>query len=144
MIQLKIHFDSEVNKGLYQDFCEYLFDQINGTLSDLINDKKLNVRERLIVESSVINWTTKVEKINLRYYVENCLEMVNVKGDYIIRVRRDLRVRNSRSSVYTLIKLLEYGNETVPAYPIVRAVLLLYSDIYKNLLVDFIKERMTQ
>lgn len=144
MIQLKIHFDSDVNQGLYQDFCRYLFDQINETLSDLINDKKLNVRERLIIKSSVINWTTKVEKINLRYYVENCLEMVSIKGDYIVRVRRDLRIKNSRSSVYTLIKLLEYGSETIPAYPVVRVVLLLYSDIYKNLLVDFIKERMTQ
>lgn len=144
MIQLKIHFDSDVNQGLYQDFCSYLFDQINETLSDLINDKKLNVRERLIVKSSVINWTTKVEKINLRYYIENCLEMVSIKGDYIVRVRRDLRIKNSRSSVYTLIKLLEYGNRTIPAYPVVRVVLLLYSDIYKNLLVDFIKERMTQ
>lgn len=143
-MQFKIHFDQEVNPGLYQDYCDFLFDMIERSVSELINPLKYHVREKSVIESPVIRWIKVPKTINLVSYVENCLEMVRDKGEYVIRVREDQRVRGSRTKVKTLIRLLEYGNEKIPAYPVIRVVLKTYSKIYQNLLVEFIRERMLQ
>lgn len=144
-MQFKIHFDQEINQSLYNDYCEFLFEEIKKSVKMLINPLKYRARENLVLKSSVIKWTSKKPKsINLISYVESCLEMVRVKGEFVIRVRDDQVVRGSKTKVKTLIRLLEYGNESVPAYPVLRRVLLLYSKVYKNLLVEFIRERMLQ
>ena len=123
-MQFKIHFDAEVNPGLYRDYCMFLFDKVKESVSDLINPRKYKVREKAVIESSVMRWVVVPLELDLVYYVENCLELVKVKGEYVIRVRDDLRVRGSRTKVKTLIRLLEYGNEKIPSYPVIRRVLL--------------------
>lgn len=143
-MQFKIHFDQEVNPGLYRDYCEFLFDRVEESVSELINPFKYHVREKAVIESQVIRWVRIPDSINLVPYVENCFEMVRDKGEYVIRVREDQRIRDSRTKVKTLIRLLEYGNEKVPAYPVIRTVLTYYSRVYKDLLVEFIRERMLQ
>ena len=144
MMQFKIHFDQEVNPGLYRDYCEFLFDRVEDSVRELINPLKYHVREKVVIKSPVIRWIKVPDSVNLTQYVENCLEMVRDRGEYLIRVREDQRIRGSRTKVKTLIRLLEYGNDKIPAYPVIRVVLSYYSQIYQNLLVEFIRERMLQ
>lgn len=141
-MQFKIHFDEEINPSLYDDYCEFIFERVKEDLYDLINPLKYRVREKAVIESSVMRWVVVPRTIDLARYIEDCLEMVKNKGEFVIRVRSDLRVRYSRTSVKTLVRLLEYGNEKIPPYPVVRRVLKYYSLIYKDLLVEFIRERM--
>lgn len=144
-MQFKIHFDQEINQSLYNDYCEFLFEEIKKSVKRLINPLKYRARESLVLKSSVIKWTSKKPKsIDLSSYVENCLEMVRIKGEFVVRVRDDQVVRGSKTKVKTLVRLLEYGNESVPAYPVLRRVLLFYSKVYKDLIVEFIRERMLQ
>lgn len=144
-MQFKIHFDQEINQSLYNDYCEFLFEEIKKSVKRLINPLKYRARESLVLKSSVIKWTSKKPKsINLSSYVENCLEMVRVKGEFVVRIRDDQVVSGSKTKVKTLVRLLEYGNESVPAYPVLRRVLLFYSKVYKDLIVEFIRERMLQ
>lgn len=143
-MQFKIHFDEEINPSLYEDYCEFILESAENSIRELINPLKYHVREKSVIESPVMRWVKIPSTINLTQYVENCLEMVRDRGEYVIRVREDQRVSGSHTKVKTLIRLLEYGNERIPAYPVVRKVLMYYSQVYRDLLVEFIRERMLQ
>lgn len=143
-MQFKIHFDSDINTDLYEDYCEFLLDRVKDSVHDLINPTKYHIREKYVIESSIMRWVIVPKSIDLVHYVENCFEMVKYKGEYVIRVRDDLRVHGSKTKVKTLIRLLEYGNDKIPPYPVIRRVLFYYSQVYQDLLIDFIRERMLQ
>lgn len=143
-MQLRIHFENEISRDLYEDYSEFLFDRICEEVHDLINPRKYKVREPLVLSSSVIKWVHKPQTIDLESYVERCLELVIVEGEFVIRVDPRSLVRGSRTRVLTLIRLLEYGSEVVPPYKVVTRVLLKYSKIYKRLLLSYLEERLSE
>lgn len=143
MISFKIHFDARINQSLYEDYCRFIFDSIQNNIEDLINSRKYKVRERLVLESSVIKWDIRPpSSIDLAKYVKNCLEMVRDKGEYVIQVSPLQKIENSSTKVSTLVRLLEYGNERIPPYPVIRTVMRYYRKFYSRLFIKFIKERM--
>lgn len=146
MMQFKIPFDSKGDSGLYNDYCRFVFSEIKKSIEALINPLKYQVRQNSVINSSVISWDSEEppETINLVYYMTHCLEMVKVRKDYVIRVNDTRKISGSSTKVSTLVRLLEYGNESVSAYPVITRVLDYYRKNYKNLMIKFIRERMSK
>lgn len=143
MIRFKIHFESIVERSLYEDYCKFIYESVQRTVKELIDPKKYRVREKLILESSVIKWEGHPPKhIDLAYYVENCLTMTKEDGEYVIHLDDYKVVTGSRTQVSTLVRLLEYGNEKIPPYPVVRRVMYYYYLKYPRLILQFMKARM--
>lgn len=144
MIQFKIPFSTKDDKGFYDDYCRFIFSEVKKSIESLINPLKYQVRQKSIIDSSVIVWDSEEppETINLVYYVNNCLEMVKVRKEYVIRLNDTRKVSGSSTKVSTLIRLLEYGNENVDPYPVITRVLSYYKYNYKNFMIKFIRERM--
>lgn len=143
MIQFKIHFNTKIGRALYEDYCRFIFDSVKQTIHKSIDNRKYKVREKAILESSVIQWDGRPPRhIDLIYYVENCLVMTKEYGEFLIHLDESKVIPNSSTKVSTLIRLLEYGNELIPPYPLVSQVILYFSQAYPNLLLQFMKARM--
>lgn len=142
-MQLRIHFDQEISPSLYRRYSQYLFKKVKDDIEDSIDLRKYKVREPYILSSKFIKWKGETPKsIRLDYFVCHCLELVTVKGEYVIRLNDSLIIPKSRTRVSLLVRLLEYGNERIPACPVIRKVLVYYSKVYKELLPEFLKEEV--
>lgn len=134
---------TKVNKHFYRTFCRLLFLSIKATIQTNINMKKYRVREKAILKSSVIQWDKKPPKeLDLVYYINHCLELVFLNGNYVIRLNDKLKIPGSSTRVSTLIRLLEYGNEEIPAYPYIRTILADYRSSYLQKATEYIKEKL--
>lgn len=138
----RIHFNQEVYPPLYEDYCKFLFEEIKSSIRKSVNPRKYRVREKLVINSKVLKWKVTPESLDLTKYVNSCLEMVKVKGDYVIRLNQKTKVDGSLTKVSTLIRLLEYGNEKIPPVPTIRNVFRYYSENYGDLLSEFFERRM--
>lgn len=144
-MQFEIKFESKVNPTIYREFSEFIFLHMKKAVSFQVrkNYKKYKLRENLILSSSLIKWKEVApSSIDLTYYVENCLELVNIKGVYVIRLNEFWLVRGSLTRVKTLVRILEFGTLKIPPLPIVSRIFRFYSKNYKNLFTEFIKERV--
>lgn len=145
-MQFEIKFESKVNPTIYREFSEFIFLHMKKAVSCQVrkNYKKYKLRENLILSSSLIKWKRGVapSSIDLPYYVENCLELVNIKGVYVIRLNEFWLVRGSLTRVKTLIRILEFGTLKIPPLPVVSRIFRFYSKNYKNLFTEFVKERV--
>lgn len=144
MIRFKIPFNPNDDPGFYDDYCRFIFSEVKKSIESLINPLKYRVRQNSIINSSLLVWDTEEppKTIDLVYYVTHCLEMVKVRQEYVIRLNDTNKVSGSSTKVSTLVRLLEYGNEKVDAYPLITRVLNYYKKNYKNLMIKFIRERM--
>lgn len=144
MIQFKISYRGG-DKGLYNDFSKYLYRKIQESVKSLADSRKYKVREKSVLESSVIKWRRDpLESINLIDYVINCLEIVKIQNEYVIRVKPFIKVRGSLTEVDTLVRLLEYGNEKVKPYPVITRILDHYKQNYQQMVKDFLREEVTR
>lgn len=143
-MQLRIHFDDEsINPSLYKNYCEFILDKINETIAQKADPRKYKVREELILKSSLISWRGDPPKsIDLMHLVCHCLSLKRIKGEYVITLNEYRLVPKSRTKLSKLIRLLEYGNEEIPPYPLIRSILVYYQKIYPNLMPEFMLERM--
>lgn len=141
----KIHFETNIYSPLYEDYCKFLYEEIQQSIKDKVDKRKYDVRVPYIINSSVMKWNTKPPAtVNLVYYITHCLELSKEKGEYVIRINPRIKVLGSKTKVSTLVRLLEYGNEKIPPLPVVRSVLLYYQVAYPYLLTEFIERRMTE
>lgn len=141
----KIHFDKEVYAPLYEDYCRFLYEEIQKSVKNSINKRKYDVRVPYVINSSIMKWNNKPpSSLNLVYYVTHCLELVREKNEYVIRVNPKMKVLGSKTKVSTLIRLLEFGNEKIPPLPVICSVLKYYQERYPYLLTEFIERRMTE
>ena len=133
---MKLEIDHrKIPREFYSVFCKVLFMNLCKAIKENINPKKYKIRENAILSSSVIRWNKKPPRtIDLVYYITHCLELVYVKGNYIIRLNESKRIPGSSTKVSTLIRLLEFGNEKIPAYPYIRRYIQIYMDSYNEVI----------
>lgn len=146
-MQFEIKLKQDTNRLLYREFSEYVFFCMKKTLSSQVHkySKKYKVRESVILESPLIKWKGQPpSRIDLPYYVENCLELVNIKGTYVIRLNDTWLVKDSLTKVKTLVRILEFGTLKIPALPLVTRLFRQYSKYYKLLFTEFVKERVVK
>ena len=142
MIQFKIS-NQNGDQGLYNDFCKYLFSEIKDAVSQLADPRKYKVRERYVIESSVIKWRgDPPDSVDLMKLVVNSLELVKIRGEYFIRVNDRRLIPRSSTKVSTLVRLMEYGNEKIRPYPVITRVLRYYYENYQSLVKDFLIKRL--
>lgn len=142
MLQFSIVFDFEVAPALYDAYCHFLFGKIKQKIREKANPRRYKVREPYVLNSSLIHWNKEPPKsLNLLWYLENCLEMVKVDGVYVIRLNRRRRINGSSTRVSTLVRMLEYGTTRIPPLPLVRRIMFYYSQVYQELILEFMEER---
>lgn len=138
---VKFKFTNPPYPALYNDYCQFLFESMKKSVIANMDLRKYKLREPLILSSSVIDWKYPQSRINLTRYLRNCLELVKENGIYVVRVNPRMVIRNSRTKVSTLIRLLEYGNEKIPPLPLLRTIFQIYRDTYPDRIVEFIESR---
>lgn len=144
-MQIEIKFSRKINPVIYSEYSKFVYSQMRSDIIKSVrrNSKKYKVREKFILESDLIRWKSKPPtKINLLYYLENSIELVNIKGTYIIRLNDSWLVKGSITKVKTLVRILEYGTLKIPQLPVIRRVFNYYSENYQNLFTEFMKERL--
>lgn len=145
-MQFEINLGDNINPTIYYEFSKYVFDSMKVSLKyqTYRNYKKYKLRERLVLKSSLIKWKRGVvpSGIDLPFYVSNCLELVNIKGKYVIRLNKYWVVKGSTTKVSTLVRLLEHGNDKVPPLPVVSKVFRVYSKYYKSLFSEYIIKKV--
>lgn len=143
-MQFKVEFTQDISSPLYEDYCRFIFESITRDLRDQIVSAKYKVREKVLLKSNFIQWdTSPPPKIDLVHYVVNCLDLHKVYGVYEIRLDPFRVISGSSTRVGSLIRLLEYGCPGFPALPFVRRIMFYYSQHYKEMLVNFMKERLS-
>jgi hypothetical protein len=142
-VQFNIELSNkELMPSLYNDYSKFLFSKIKETISLEINSLKYKVREPYILSCSIIEWAGNPPKsIDLERIIKNCLVLKRIKGTYVIKVS-NRKIPGTYTKMSTLVRLLEYGNEDIPPYPLIRSVFKFYYKIYKDLIPQFMNERM--
>lgn len=142
---IKFHFDTPIRNDLYSSYCRYLYDKINDELSSIINSnhRKYQLRSEYILSNHLIDWVDDkyARYFNLESLLMNCLYLVREDGEYIVKVTDDL-IPHSTTPVSRIVRLVEYGNESIKPLPAVRKVIDKYRLIYRNLFSNFMMERM--
>lgn len=143
MLRFKIHFDYKVSPALYEDYSRFIYRAVKRKIAQNINPLKYKIREPYILESSLIQWIgDPPEYIDLTYYINNCLEMRRERGEYVIQLNESLRIPGTYTKVSTLVRMLEYGTNKLPALPNIRRVMLYYSIVYQFQIIEYMKERL--
>lgn len=143
MIQFKISKPPRGDDNFYEEYSRFIFSRVKHSVEKSADPLKYKARVADVLSSSVIKWDGDPPPsfIDLRSYVIRCLVMVKVKGEYVIKINESQRVHKSRTKVSTLVRLLEYGNERVLAYPVITRVLMHYQKIYPYLVKEFLTRR---
>lgn len=143
-MQFKIDIDG-LDKRLYSEYCDFIFDKMNEDLEDLVDQysKNYKVRESWILDSSLIDWSSeeKPDSIDLKEIVKKCLEMKSSKGYYFIKVDEDDIIPGSITKVSKLIRALEYGFDKYPELLVVRKLMKYYSEYYDDFYEEFMEEQ---
>lgn len=143
-MQVNLVFDGKINPILYSKYANYLYNKMQEDISYQAHKhyKNYKVRENSILSCSLIRWNNGIppQRINLVNYFDNCLELKYEQGIYTIKLNSYNIVKGSTTLVSKLIRILEYGTLKIPAYPLVRIIFNYYSNNYKNLFINFIKE----
>lgn len=136
----------QIESRFYDDFCRYLFKRVNRSVEELASQKKYRVREKVVCSSTLLQWTVPEipSEIGLYHYVINCLSLVYEKGEYIIQVNPRTLVRGTTTPVRTLVRLLEYGNEKLPPYPMITRVLEFYQENYSYFVKDYLRRKVVR
>ena len=143
-MQFKIYLNEEMPMRIKREFAIYLFKKMKEDLKYRVKQyyKKYEVREGLVLNSTLVKWNGKIPShLNLPYYVENCLTLSCSYGEFYIKVDDHQLVQGSRTPVSLLIKMLEYGTEEIPRFPLVRRLFSYYSNNYLSLFNEFVEER---
>lgn len=143
-MQFKIYLNEEMPMRIKRKFAIYLFDKMKEDLKYQVRQyhKKYEVREGLVLNSTLVKWNGKIPShLNLPNYVENCLTLSCSYGEFYIKVDDRQVIRGSRTPVLLLIKMLEYGTEEIPQFPLVRRLFDNYSNNYLNIFNEFVEER---
>lgn len=142
MILFKIHFDEEIYRPLYNDYCKFLFGSIKDSIRRQMKKEKYEIRESVIIKSSVIRWyKSPPKKLDIAKYINSCLELIKIRGEYVVALNERKRVKGSSTKVSTLVRLIEYGNEVITPYPLIRRIISYYQSHYKDMILEFMKER---
>lgn len=143
-MQFKIYIGENIPMRIKRKFALYIFRKMKEELRYKVRryHRKYEVRESLVLSSTLVKWNGKVPShLNLPNYVENCLTLSYSYGDFYIKVDDRQLIRGSRTPVFLLIKMLEYGTEEIPRFPLVRKLFDYYSNNYLNLFTEFAEER---
>lgn len=143
MLQLIIPIENEETGGLLDRYVRRLFQVIQQDIQYKANRKKYQVREPYILQMNFIKWNDKPPKeLDLFYYITHCLCLHKGRGCYIIELDSRPLVTGSRTPVKDLVRLLEYGNEKLPAYPLISEILSYYQEHYEDEFVKVIERTM--
>lgn len=138
MIKFEIEYDDKGNDPLYRILCYKIFYSLKSEINRSLDPRKYKIREPFILKSSLIKWNgDPPDSIDLVDYVNNCLTINYIEGYYVIGLD-DRRIPGSTTKLSTLIRLLEYGNEKLPAYPLIRNIIMDYKLHYKERVLDYL------
>lgn len=144
-MQFEIKFDENINPFLYKKFSEFIYEKVLEDVSELADkySKKYKVRESYILNLNLIKWKrSPPKKIDLIYYIKNCLVLERNRGVYMIKLDDSWTLPKSFTKVSLVIRVLEYGTDKIPGLPLIRRVLMYYEKYYKSMFVKFLQERM--
>lgn len=141
-MRLEIPYDESYYRPLYDTYCKQLYKVIQDEIRYSLNYNKYLIREPYILKMNFIKWKNKpLDKIDLRFYITHCLVLNKTKDGYVIELNDTALVTGSLTKVKDLIRLIEYGNEILPAYPLIRNVLAYYQvhwqDEFQNVLEKY-------
>lgn len=141
-MQIELRFDQRLDNQLYKDYANFIYKSVKQDIAKQINPKKYKLRVPLLLECPLIKWkiSSKPKSIDLVPIVNNCLELVKSQGVYIIRINEYRRFPYSYTKVSTVIRILEYGTESIPMYQVIRLVLNKYRIQYKYLFYKYMEE----
>ena len=132
MLTLEIPYENG-SIALYNTFCKQLYNAIQRAIYNKADRRKYQVREPYILQMNFIKWKGKpLDEINLYYYITHCLVLKQTNKGYVIELNNYMRVKGSMTLVKDLIRLVEYGNEVLPEYPLIREILSYYQNHYMD------------
>lgn len=131
---------SHVNKYMYISYCKFIFKLVKLEIANTIQPYQYKAREKDILKSNLITWDKNPPKhLDLVKYVKDCLELANENGTLVIRLNDTKIIPGSSTKVSTLIRLLEFGNETVRPYPFIRDILIKFERVYRESMLDYMR-----
>ena len=143
MLQLIIPIDNEETSGLLNRYVRRLFQVIQQDIQYKANRQKYKVREPYILQMNFIKWNDKPpDTIDLFYYITHSLYLHKGRNCYIIELNDRPLVTGSKTLVKDLVRLLEYGNENLPPYPLIRDILLYYQIHWEDEFENIINKTM--
>lgn len=133
MLRLEILIKDSSKNVILDAFVERLFMTIQQEISFKANRKKYQIREPYILKMNFIKWRDKApDHIDLFYYITRCLVLNKERSRYVIELNSRNLVVGSQTLVKDLIRLLEYGNEVLQAYPLIRDILSYYQKHWED------------
>lgn len=139
-MHIDLVFDNELDPGLYQRYSQFIYRRVLDDVQRLANRKRRNYQVRVPYIMNLVPWINKPKEINLVDYVTHSLRLRKVHDTYVIDLDSSHRVKGSNMKVSQLVRLLEYGTIELKELPVIRRVFNKYSQSYKGLFDDYLKE----
>ena len=122
------------SKYVDSKYLKYLLHKVRESVREVISTNRYRSYLSQLSNSSVI---IKVPD-NLESLIVDSIVLTKVNDEYIIQVDTKKSLPGSDIKVSTLVRLLEYGNEVIRPYHVIRRVFQHYSRIYNNeLFMDY-------
>jgi len=138
-MQIRLEFNENINQSVYKSFSKYILKEVKRSIRKLADPRKYKVRESLVIDSPLIKWNRKPNSIDLLQYINECLVLRYIKGCFVITLDDHKRIRRSRTKLSKLIRMLEYGTDSIPAYPLIRSVMQYYQENYSLMVMNYVK-----
>lgn len=121
---------------------EKLIPEIQGVFSSMINDGKL------ISVNDFVNNTLKLSPqgrwINVKDVllsaIYNLVYTEMPDGSYVISIDSNQIVPDTRAKIIEVAQLVNYGNMSVPSYPIFDEVFNFFADNLNDLYIEYVEE----
>lgn len=123
MLSLEIAKNTN-DQSSFLKYCLKVFYFVRHEVYAKADRRKYKVREPIILATDFIKWnSTPPKTLDLFYYVTTCLLIEKTEDGCIIKVNDKAVIPGSTTLVKDLVRLLEYGCNLFPAYPVIRDVL---------------------
>lgn len=120
----------EKDKDISKEFIEYLIKKIQQQILAKINLKKLIQWDNYILNIINNKLIKKVSSKEIILIGLHYLEYKETKKYYIIQINNNIKYKNTNYTIYSLIKLINYGCLGMKGYPIFTDTL---KEVDKNL-----------
>lgn len=119
-------------RNLIPDFMDGLISQIKRDIKSSVVASKFIVREQDVLNASWIRWKIKPRHIRMKslmLYVTSNLEWVQRRNNqFVIQINKLAKIPNSYTSIDTLARFLDKGNNVTPGTYFISKVLAKYRE----------------
>ena len=129
-----------LDKSTLYRFALYIHKRLKNDI-EKSSDKKLEVRYNYIVDKFIKWYKKPLIKINLKSIIIGSFVIIPYQDGYLITLDYDKMIPYSRTKYNTVARLIEYGNNKIPPYPIIHHLFKKYEEIFNNeLFKDFLMQ----